>query len=275
MKSIFIDFSIFIFKKLFRLNSANRFSCLLLENVDLVYTFKFDSFDIKISCPNRLNLDRAETYRTKEPDMIEWIDSFGSDVVFMDIGSNIGLYSIYAAKHGVKKVISIEPESQNYALFNKNVYLNGLSSNIVGLNIGISDLTRVETLYIPKFLPGAALNNIGLNINHLKEIFTEDYKQSVLSFSLDEFFISYPGFFPTHLKIDVDGVERKIINGGKKTFMDSRLNEVVIELNTDHEEDMQIVDIFRDCGLFLKGRYNSLSNLEFSHIYNYHFSRKL
>lgn len=42
---------------------------------------------------------RAETYETKEPDTIEWIDLFfrEGDVIY-DIGANIGQYSLYAAK---------------------------------------------------------------------------------------------------------------------------------------------------------------------------------
>ena len=48
--------------------------------------------------PNDLTQFRANTFFTKEPDTLNWIDSFKKNSVFWDVGSNIGLYSCYAAK---------------------------------------------------------------------------------------------------------------------------------------------------------------------------------
>ena len=64
---------------------------------------------------------RAETFFTKEPDTIEWIESFDKNDVFLDIGANIGIYSLYAAKN-VSKVWAIEPESLNFAMLNLNIF---------------------------------------------------------------------------------------------------------------------------------------------------------
>jgi FkbM family methyltransferase len=273
MKSFFFNLYSYIIKFFLCLNKPSVMGCSLLEKIDLVYDFRIEDMIIKVSCPNRLNLDRAESYLTKEPDMIQWINKFDEKVIFLDVGANVGLYSIYAAKRGVKKVISIEPESQNFALFNKNVYLNKLSSKIVGLNIGFSDRNGLESLFIPKFHPGSALNNLGDNLNYKKEFFLEDFKQSVISFTIDSFFMSYPDFFPTHLKIDVDGIERKIINGAIKTLSDPRLREIVIELNSHLEEDMEIVDILKKLGFSMGAKFNSSLDPEFSFIYNYYFSK--
>jgi FkbM family methyltransferase len=271
MKQFLFNIYSYIIKFLLGLNKANVISCALLEKIDLVYDFKIEEMLIKISCPNRLNFFRAETYLTKEPDMIQWISKFDENVIFLDVGANVGLYSIYAAKCGVKKVISIEPESQNFGLLNKNVYLNKLSAKIIGLNVGFSDCNGVDFLFIPKFYPGSALNNLGDNLNYKKEFFQEDFKQSVISFTIDSFMKSYPEFFPTHIKIDVDGIERKIINGAKDTLKDPRLREVVIELNSHLKDDMDIVDILRDLGFCMSARYNSPLDSEFSYVYNYHF----
>ena len=90
------------------MNKASVISCSLLEQINLVYDFKIDDLVIKVACPNRLNLYRAETYLTKEPEMIQWINTFDDKVTFLDVGANVGLYSIYAAKRGANKIISIE-----------------------------------------------------------------------------------------------------------------------------------------------------------------------
>ena len=72
------------------------------------------------------------------------VDRLDKNSFLMDVGANIGLYSIYAAKKNIKGVLSIEPESQNFAILNKNIYLNNLSNKITTLNIGFSDKNGIE-----------------------------------------------------------------------------------------------------------------------------------
>lgn len=38
-------------------------------------------------------------------------------IVFVDVGANIGIYSLYAAACGVKRITSFEPLPPNLALF--------------------------------------------------------------------------------------------------------------------------------------------------------------
>jgi FkbM family methyltransferase len=193
--------------------------------------------------------------------------------VLLDIGANIGLYSVYAAKKGAK-VTSIEPESQNYGLLNRNIYLNGLSHKITALNIGMSDHDGIETLFIPTFQAGGALNNMGDNINFKKETFKADFQQAVLSFSVDSFLSMNPQLFPTHLKIDVDGIERKIITGAEKTLKDPRLKQMIIELNVNLKEDMEILEILQLSGFEMKSRYNAYEgDAEYGSVYNYLFTK--
>ena len=52
----------------------------------------------------------------KEPETLDWIDNFKKEkkIIFWDIGSNIGLYSIYAASNYENiEVISFEPSTSN------------------------------------------------------------------------------------------------------------------------------------------------------------------
>ena len=52
---------------------------------------------LTLHCPGELTVFRATTFLSKEPETIEWIDTFRQDDVFWDIGANVGLYSLYAA----------------------------------------------------------------------------------------------------------------------------------------------------------------------------------
>ena len=270
---IFYIFDKFLKIVLF-LRYPNKFSTAFSETLDLVYVVEGRGKTIKIASPNRINFYRAETFFTKEPDMIEWLETINQEKILLDIGANIGLYSIYGGLSGIKKIIAIEPESQNYGLLNKNIYENQLSDKIIALNIGFSDHNGIEDLYIPKFNPGAALNNLGENLDWKKEQFTVDFRQSVLCYTLDSFLETYPDLFPTHIKIDVDGIERKIIDGAKNTLKDKRLKEIIIELNQNLKEDMEIVDILVESGFVEKSKRNSpTANSAYDVLYNHLFIR--
>ena len=83
---------------------------------------------------------RAKSFFTKEPETVEWISTFNSQETLFDLGANVGVYSLLAAKAGVK-VVAFEPEPQNFSVLTMNIYLNELSDLIVPLNIAISDRT--------------------------------------------------------------------------------------------------------------------------------------
>ena len=67
---------------------------------------------------------RVRTLFTKEPETIEWIKSFSKSDVFLDVGANIGIYSLYASiVHGLK-VIAVEPMISNFYLLSLNLERN-------------------------------------------------------------------------------------------------------------------------------------------------------
>ena len=72
--------------------------------------------EIKFFVPNQLLNYRVNTYFTKEPETLEWINSFEKkdDLIFWDIGANIGLYSIYNSLKNPKSTsIAFEASSSN------------------------------------------------------------------------------------------------------------------------------------------------------------------
>ena len=275
MKTKIANVVVKILKYILFLNKPNRFSCFFYEKIDLFKKIKTKEFDIKISTPNIINNYRANTFFTKEPDMINWLDRLDKDSLLMDVGANIGLYSIYAAKKNIRRVIAIEPESQNFGILNKNIYINNLSEKITALNIGFSDKDGLEDLFIPMFMTGAALNNLGSSEDFNKDKFKADFKQSVITYSIDSFLEKFPEHFPSHLKIDVDGIESKIIKGANKTLDNKKLKEVIIELNEDLKEDLEVIKILKSKGFELSSKAQCpIADSQFDILSNYIFIRK-
>lgn len=263
------------FITVFHLNKADRLSCSFMEKLNPICRIVRNGKEYILSCPNDVTRWRVETYFTKEPETIEWIDTFKEDDIFFDIGANIGLYSIYAAKKGVN-VIAFEPESQNYALINKNVYLNKCDNRVICLNIALSDKDCFDYLYIPVLREGGALNNFEEAIDWEYKKFKPDYKQGVISFSLDSLLSRHLKHFPAHIKIDVDGIEPKIIKGAEKTLKDSRVKSLSIEINEALKEHVEIINILKSNGFSLlhKKHAEMFEGGKFSSCFNYLFVRK-
>ncbi len=259
---------------LLRLNHAGRLSCELIQRINPVFDAENNGTRYRLYCPNALTYWRAQTFFEKEPETLEWIDGFQPDDVFFDIGANVGLYSVYAAKRGIRTV-AFEPESQNYAILNHNVYLNGLSDDLTALNLALSDTEGVDALYLPEFLPGGALNNLGEAKDFKHERFAPKHRQGISAVSLDGMLARQPEMFPTHIKIDVDGLEERIINGGKKTLADPRVRSLLIELNEALPGDVEAGRLIESLGLRFKLKHREPMNSggDFDSIFNYIFER--
>lgn len=58
--------------------------------------------------------------------------------VVIDIGSNIGVFSIYASISGASKVYSYEPNEESYQILLKNIKINSLSNTVVANKYAVS-----------------------------------------------------------------------------------------------------------------------------------------
>lgn len=203
-----------------------------------VVTVKKDDYTFKFLTPNETTKWRANTLLTKEPSTIEWLDTIKSGEVLYDIGANIGSYSVYAGVRGAK-VYSFEPEAENCSLLNKNLALNGIVTNAYCL--ALSDEAKLGLLFAGQTGVGGACHSfdkqIGFDLQERKAQFT----QGCVGVTLDALWDSLGLPFPQHIKIDVDGLEHKVIDGGKKTLKDSRLKSLLIEINPSLGEHKQLL----------------------------------
>src|SRR5262245_39234556 len=82
---------------------------------------------------------RVDSLLEKEPSTIAWIAGFRRDEVLVDVGANVGVYTIWAAKTRGVRVFAFEPEAQNYALLNRNIALNGLGPRVTAYCLALSN----------------------------------------------------------------------------------------------------------------------------------------
>lgn len=74
--------------------------------------------DVYFVTPNEHCEFRVRSFFDKEPDTIEWLAEINPGEVYIDVGANVGMYAIWAAKTTGARVVAFEPESQNFALLN-------------------------------------------------------------------------------------------------------------------------------------------------------------
>jgi len=229
---------------------------------------------LKFFCPSHLPEWRARTLMSKEPETLEWIDGFADTDVLWDVGANVGLYSLYAALRGLA-VLSFEPSPGNYYLLSRNVELNGFDERIASYCIAFNDDTRLDAFYMANTDLGGALSSFGEATDWKGEVFKAKFRQAMVGFSIDDFIRQFSPPFPNHLKIDVDGIEKKIVTGAAATLADLRLKSVLIELNVNLGETAEIIRIMEQSGLSLAKREHAEAYYlgEAKAIYNHIFVR--
>jgi FkbM family methyltransferase len=197
---------------------------------------------VKYCTPNGIARWRAETLFTKEPDTIEWIRGFAPHDVFVDIGANVGMYSIWAAASRGVRVYAFEPESQNFALLNRNIVANGLSERVTAFCLALSDESGFSLLHLGAFATGGSGHTLGAELDHHLRPRPSAHAQGCVASTLDELVARGVLPVPTHVKIDVDGLEHKVIGGCRATLKDARLKSVLIEINSGLAEHRNIVE---------------------------------
>jgi FkbM family methyltransferase len=248
----------------------------VLKKVGRIRQVSRNGYTYSFVCPNRVVAWRARTFLTKEPETLEWIDTFEPGDVLFDVGANIGLYSIYAGSRGIN-VVAFEPESQNQALVQQNIFLNGLADRIKCLAVAMSDRQGVDYLYLSRFRAGESMHNFGAAEDWQQRPFAAPFRQGIVSFSLDAFLEFQPEPFPTHIKIDVDGIEAKVIRGAARTLRDPRLKSLLVEFDGGSADDVAAIAEVERAGFRLLHRKRSPTfNVEkFPELYNYVFVRSV
>jgi len=275
----FIDFFFKLFLKKSFLSWFKNFYI-----ADSYKSLEINNKKITFFTPNYLTEWRVNTFFTKEPETINWIDTFKTDekeFIFWDIGSNIGLFSIYAAVTQPKcRVISFEPSSNNFRVLTRNISLNKLENSIRIFNNPLTDKSKKFLMMQDnEFNEGGALNSFGENFNFEGEKQTFSMNYQLLGFNIKYILDSKILELPDYIKIDVDGIEHLILKGAGDYLKDKKIKSISIEINENFKEQFNnIIDLMNknDFVFIKKEQNNELKNSDslFSKSYNYIFNKK-
>lgn len=138
-------------------------------------------------------------------------------MVFVDIGANIGYFSLIAAKlvGSAGKIFAFEPDENNFSLLQKNINANGYK-NITAIKKAVSDKVGTAKFYLEK-------ENLCAHSLILKE--NRDFTE-VETISLDDYFKDKK---IDVVKIDVEGMEPSVLSGMEHLIKSNESMAIITE----------------------------------------------
>jgi FkbM family methyltransferase len=245
---------------LLRLNKPSLLTTEIVQAINPIATVQTAHGPLLCKAGHGRLLWRAQTFFTEEPHTVAWLERLEPEDVYWDIGANVGLYAIYAAKFRRCSTVAFEPESQNYALLVENIVINGVSGNCLPAIIAMSDGTSVSRLRVRYITKGGAFNMFegasgeGGDAQPASFRAAQSYEkhrgfeQLLFGSSVDELVHKHGLPAPTHIKLDVDGLEPNIIAGAMETIRSGSVRSILVELNTKSPADMAVPGILAQHG---------------------------
>lgn len=135
--------------------------------------------------------------------------------LFIDIGANIGAYTILASAEIGANTIAIEPIPGTFNSLNDNIIINKVQSKVNALNIGLG--SKKDVLKFTSTLD--TINRVATT----NDSDTIDVEVNTLD--------SITDLIPDLIKIDVEGFESEVLKGAVNVLSSKKLKAIIIELN--------------------------------------------
>ncbi|MFT6908437.1 MAG: FkbM family methyltransferase [Oleiphilaceae bacterium] len=151
-------------------------------------------------------------------DMSYLLHVLNADDLFVDVGANLGSYTILASAVIGAKGFAFEPVPETFVRLNQNVRLNSIENKVKCLQMGVGrengnlKFTSNSDTTNHALADGESCENtIVVNVSTLNEILKDES--------------------PALIKIDTEGFETQVIEGALDILKKPSLHSVIIELN--------------------------------------------
>lgn len=152
-------------------------------------------------------------------EMSAWRDALGPGSLFVDVGANVGLYTIWAADAGAQ-VVAIEPNRDSRERLKANLELNGYAVEVVGAAIADSEGTLRMTTGLD-------------NQNHLLVSCTGSVAPASEPVPVRTLDALLGDRVVDGLKADVEGAELLVLKGARRLLSQQRIRLIQLEWNRE------------------------------------------
>jgi FkbM family methyltransferase len=166
----------------------------------------------------------------REEEIVNYL-KINDNETFVDVGANVGAYSLKIAsdyKSKGIKVIAIEAHPANYKALCKNIDINKFT-NIHAINKAVSDHKGIVTMYERKNLKRIIPEWYTIHETFSGHQLDKRYSIEVESDTLDAILDNYKVDF---IKIDIEGAEVEALKGATNTL--DRLRKIIVEIHENN-----------------------------------------
>jgi FkbM family methyltransferase len=150
-----------------------------------------------------------------------------SSDLFVDIGANVGAFTILVAGAVRARCVAVEPGLDALSILNDNIKINGLEDMVTICKVAASRLDG--TVQFTANLD--TLNHVVYGLASDAESVTTVEARSLDSLLRD--------LDPLVLKIDVEGAEIEVLEGASVTLSNSSVKAIIIEIQNTREGEMR------------------------------------
>ena len=144
--------------------------------------------------------------------------------------------------------------------------------------MALSNKDGLDRFYLSKFLGSGSGHSFGECVTDNLQPRSAEHVQGAVGVRLDSLIKDQSISIPQHIKIDVDGFEHKVIEGGLKTLASPHLKSVLVEMNRRLPEHRDIFRLMKECGFHCSDNFMRLGEFReghFSQVGNILFARSL
>jgi FkbM family methyltransferase len=185
-----------------------------------------------------------------------WTNTLSDDEIILDIGANVGYYSLLASIKSNSMIYSFEPNPIIFYRLEENIRLNN-SKNIIALNKGVSNCSEKMRFYISDE-ENSGMSSLVEPENYSGRSITVDV------LSIDDFIIKYNINKISKIKIDVEGNEYNVLKGMENTLLKNKPQIFIeiydVNLNKFKHRNIDVYNYLRHIGYksFEIGEQNEL-----------------
>lgn len=137
--------------------------------------------------------------------------------LFVDVGANVGAYTVLASGEAGADTVAIEPDPATFAALEDNVALNRLGSRVRAIRSAVGPTSGVVEL----------VGGLGTR-SHVAPATTARATRTVATTTLDRILEDRA---PAMVKLDVEGWELEALRGGAGTLVSPALMAMLVELD--------------------------------------------
>ena len=194
----------------------------------------------RFRCATVREFNRCLKLYSKEPGTIEWIESeMKPGQVFYDIGANIGVYTIFAARRVSPggKVYAFEPHGPNFSRLSDNITINRLQDVVVPCSFALHNTDGYLKFRYRSLNAGTSNSQLFEGSNGELKLADDQIIELKNAVRVDALIASRRVAPPQHVKIDIDGDEYLILQGMTSLLKSSDAPlSIQVELNEPHSD---------------------------------------